>query len=806
MKKPFLIIFSVFVVLGIGYWIKCQNDIDLISNWHLGDILPVQTLHKHVHSITFAKVSSNPNGLSTKNKSDWHKLWMREEDSAICEIKDGRIVITSKCVKDWSLSHSELIETRFGDKFAFSGRGKIGGKDAHAVLGVVLYDKEKKVIKWHHGAQKVNVSGKWELVKGEFVIPQGVGFICFRLTGDGIGKFQFDDLRFIGKHTDSLEESLLVLENAYLKFSFDSKAGSIGVLDRRAAKQWKARTQFLVKDVLGGNRNELLFSLVDPETAQEYRVKIGLVKDSPEITWEVSQGVKKSFEWLEFPPVFEISNNAEVVLPRSEGMLVNIEQLRRDFRSNFRYGGGWPISFLGVLDAGQGWMEIIETPNDFEVFLAKDEAAPFANRWISQKGEFGYSRKIRFVFFDKANYVGMAKQYRQYAKTQGLVVRLDEKDAGRKNNISKLIGAVNVWYWGIDKFEFAQELKKSGIFKCLFSNTDKWDVAKINKLGFLTSHYDIYQDVWPPIYHDVTHAYDGWPEDLVSDKSGNWIKGWSIMKGLKEYPGGVICSIPGLERAKRQITNELEEEPYTARFIDTTTASGWRECYNGNHPTNRTEDIKNKMALLGLCSRELGLVTGSEDGVECAVPYADYFEGMMSPGIGRLPGSGRGVDAVSYMQPTENFLCYGVGEKYRTPLWQLVYGDCAVATWYWDDSSNRIPEVWWRKDLLNILYGNMPLWAIRDYDHWKRYKKRFIESYNNVCPVFEKVGFLEMLSHRFVTEDRIVQETQFEGDIRIFVNFNEESPFKLKEFNYILPAKGFVVFENGKVWKEGACS
>ena len=212
------------------------------------------------------------------------------------------------------------------------------------------------------------------------------------------------------------------------------------------------------------------------------------------------------------------------------------------------------------------------------------------------------------------------------------------------------------------------------------------------------------------------------------------------------------------------------------------------------------------MALLGFCSNELGLVTGSEDGVDAAVPFVDYFEGMMSPGLGRLPESGRNVGAVKYMPPTEEFLKFQVGEEYRIPLWELVFHDAVVSTWYWGDSSNRIPEVWWRRDLLNILYGNMPLWAIRDWDHWKELKDKFVKSYQNVGPVFEKVGFLEMLDHRFVTEDKAVQETRFEGDIRVFVNFNESAEFEVKEFGYIIPAKGFVVFEKGKVWKEGKCS
>jgi len=241
--------------------------------------------------------------------------------------------------------------------------------------------------------------------------------------------------------------------------------------------------------------------------------------------------------------------------------------------------------------------------------------------------------------------------------------------------------------------------------------------------------------------------------------------------------------------------------PYSARFIDATASTAWKECYNSEHPTTRSGDIKYKMALLDFVSKDMGLLTGSEDGVDVSVPYVDYFEGMMSVGKGRLPDSGRRVSTVEYMKPTEDFLKYQVGTDYRIPLWELVYHDAIVSTWYWGDSNNRIPEYWWKKDLFNILYGNMSLWAIRDWDHWKEYKDRFVKSYKNVSPVFEKVGYEEMLNHRFVTNDHLIQETTFSGDIRIVVNFGDAN-FNL-ENDYILPAHGFVVFEKEKVWKEG---
>ncbi|MCX7927604.1 MAG: DUF5696 domain-containing protein, partial [Candidatus Omnitrophica bacterium] len=89
--------------------------------------------------------------------------------------------------------------------------------------------------------------------------------------------------------------------------------------------------------------------------------------------------------------------------------------------------------------------------------------------------------------------------------------------------------------------------------------------------------------------------------------------------------------------------------------------------------------------------------------------------------------------------------------------------------------------------------------------HWEKLSTRFVECFNNVSPVFEKVAAKQMLSHRFVTSDHTVQETTFEGGVQVIVNFGESS-YQLNDLSYTLPAHGFVVFEDGRVWKEGICS
>ena len=87
-----------------------------------------------------------------------------------------------------------------------------------------------------------------------------------------------------------------------------------------------------------------------------------------------------------------------------------------------------------------------------------------------------------------------------------------------------------------------------------------------------------------------------------------------------------------------------------------------------------------------------------------------------------------------------------------------------------------------------MLYGSAPLWSI-DRERWEAYKNTFIESYNNVCPWLQQIGYDELVSHRFVTDDHKVQESVFSSGKKIVVNFGDD------EFSFdgkVVKTKSFI--------------
>ena len=129
---------------------------------------------------------------------------------------------------------------------------------------------------------------------------------------------------------------------------------------------------------------------------------------------------------------------------------------------------------------------------------------------------------------------------------------------------------------------------------------------------------------------------------MIIREDGSWASGWRVTgKEGEWYPCGVLCDSLAVDYAERRIPAELETHPYRCRFIDTTTAAAWRECYAPQHPMTRSDSRKFRMELLAYVSQTCGLVTGSETGHDAAVPHVHYFEGMMSLGPYRVPDAGR---------------------------------------------------------------------------------------------------------------------------------------------------------------------
>jgi hypothetical protein len=743
------------------------------------------------------------NGAFERQLSGWSKFWSRSGGGTAKLVTNGAkegsqaLHISYSGQQDWSFPQASSLDVQPGDIFELTGWIRITG-DGSTSLSVILYDRQRNSIEWDFGGRPLSNVDRWQHVVRRFVIPQRGASILPRLMGSGPVEVWLDQVSLV--KTGTLDElrarqlpQILTAESPTLRVSFRPSDATISVLDKRSGRQY-AQYPGSALAVLDAHKTDgrITFRLLKPDDVLTINVTIAVEADRPEFAVELAAD-GPMHQPLQFPLPFKTAGGHFLILPVNEGISYPVDDTSLPAMSYHLFGGhGLCMAFYGCTDLQHGLMTIVETPDDARVVVPRrDDKLCLAPRWDDQKQQFGATRRIRYCLFQQGGYVAMCKRYRQYAQRIGKFKTLTEKRA-ENPDVDRLVGAVNVWCWDRSGPDMCGELQESGIRRILWSRrSDPEAIRQMNQMGVLTSRYDIYQDVQNPAnFSKIGHVHadwptEAWPDDLIRQQNGELTNGWRVRgRDGNWYPCGVLCDRVAVSYAKQRVPPELETHDYRCRFIDTTTAASWRECYDERHPMTRSESRQFRMELLSYMSREMGLVTGSETGHDAAVPYVHYFEGMLSLGPYRVPDAGRAMMQVVTDVPPR-VAKFQTGHYYRLPLWELVYHDCVVAQWYWGDYNNKLPSLWNRRDLWNRLYGTPPMFMF-NRQIWRQNRDRFVQSYQAATPVARATGYHEMLSHRWLTDDHSVQQTTFANGVMVTVNFGEQ-PYDMPDGTTVPP-------------------
>ena len=733
------------------------------------------------------------NGDFANGTAGWNPLWTRETgvgtavlDSTERHSGTQALRIEHTGPKDWSLAQSLNLNVQPGEIFELSAWVKVQGT-GRVTLGVITRAADGQAIHWAYGSRTTPATPGWRCLRARFIIPPGVTTIVPRLTGDGPATVWCDDFALTRQGNLAALRApglpaTVTIQNATIDVTLRSADGTLAVKDHRTNRTWAQRMSESPIVVLAAkvNGHAIEVKLLEPSAMRELTAKVQLDGDAPElvVTIQAAGAMETPLAW---PAPFASAQGQLLILPVNEGISYPTDDATLPEMHYCLYGGhGLCMPWFGAVDGGTGWMAIVETPDDAAVTLPRrDGLLGIVPEWEPQKQQFGPARVIRYVVLDGGGYVAMAKRYREYAQKTGLFKTLAEKRQAVPA-VDQLVGAVNIWCWDKDAATWCRELQARGIQHILWSNALPPDQIKaLNALGVLTSRYDIYQDAMNPanfprlqwIHPDWTSG--AWSnDDLMVGANGEWVRGWEVeTKDSQLLPCGTLCDRQAVAYAKQRIPADLATHPYRCRFIDTTTASPWRECYHPAHPMTRTESKHFKMDLLQYVSAGCGLVCGSETGHDAAVPFVHYFEGMLSLGAYRVPDSGRDMARI-WAEVPEPVAKFQTGHVYRLPLWELVYHDCVVAQWYWGDYNNKLPQLWDRRDLWNALYGTPPMFMF-DRKVWTANQERFVKSYQTAEPVARATGYSQMLSHEWLTPDHAVQRTRFANGVVVTVNFGD---------------------------------
>jgi len=600
----------------------------------------------------------------------------------------------------------------------------------------------------------------------------------------------------------SAHSKVWVLSDSNLEINFDDQTSLIKVLDKRCNKTWEQNAltgNFRVeKTVQNGNSLKFTFSgnfnfeaELTPGENASFEIVIKADGNLP-------------VEEFEFPSAFKTPDkNHFVLMTDGEGLLLHADDIEYPMSNGATYytGGGLAMAWMGVVDPKfeTGYMAILETPYDAGLRTRREDGlVTFSPLWLPSMQKFGYTRKVTYHFFDKGGYVAQAKTYRKYIWKKNSVISLKEKQK-RFPAMEKMLGGVHIYIWDKARnIDFAKELKSSGIEKALFL----WDANhtpypepgfdnQLKELGYATGGYELFTDLKTKdtAYYEVdangamrfAHTvYPGKFNRLAARKSD----GTTYFNQF----GHTTCPEAVRPEIYRKVEAKIKEFQHETYFLDVYQANGVFECYSDEHPLTREQFCQAVIKNHQIMEDKYNQYIVGEWGAEYVNAHVAYVHGMMTlqrtwwgSGIekkgtiyytGDWRSNPRPTQMIGTRVANDTYLKYSINEYTRIPLYELVYHDAVVTSWRWEDGNHHTPEIWWKKDLFNILYGSAPLWNL-DRERWEEYKYTFIDSYKNVVPWLEQIATDEMVSHRFVTPDHKVQESVFSSGKKVVVNFGD---------------------------------
>ena len=262
------------------------------------------------------------------------------------------------------------------------------------------------------------------------------------------------------------------------------------------------------------------------------------------------------------------------------------------------------------------------------------------------------------------------------------------------------------------------------------SHPDVWPpepkLGTIDELaGLLTPHRNCVV-VLHDNYMDVYDNNPSFPKGVIRQSDGSLMTG-GFWAGGQAY---IMNYRDSLNYAKRNWKKIRTVAPQ-AMYVNTTTAVQLYQSYEKGNEYSRADDATYKLELLRFLKQQ-GLLVGSEQAADFAIPAVDWFE-------------------VSHRR---------VGGQ-SIPLWPLVFHDAG----FWPRVRRPMPQ--------GIRAGSKTCCTAKCFFSTaaRRWMQANFASTFHVDAWHGKIGTDEMLAHAFLTADRSVEETVFSSGARIVCNF-----------------------------------
>ncbi|EGL19056.1 MULTISPECIES: glycoside hydrolase [unclassified Paenibacillus] len=368
--------------------------------------------------------------------------------------------------------------------------------------------------------------------------------------------------------------------------------------------------------------------------------------------------------------------------------------------------------------------------------------------------------------------------------------------------------------WGEDhSAKLVEDMKQAGIANAWIGLPNWSDglmnpgfVRKTNEQGYLIGPYDSYHSIqqkenpsWNTAYFPDSTLYE---QATIAKKDGTKIGGF-LGRGRKLNPA---LSLPSVKQRTQAILQD--GIAFNSWFIDCDATGEIYDDYTAAHPTTQLQDLKARLERIAYIANEKKMVVGSEGGSDYAHNTIAFAHGIETPVIQWADPDMR-TDKSSEYYVGDYYSPQGtIPERYgkqvpikplyhtiytdpaySVPLYKLVYNDSVITTHHWEWGSDKIKGEVGDRMLKELLYNVPPLYHL-DRQVWEKEKARITAYLKVWSPFHKKAVNREMTGFRILSEDRLVQRTEYGPDLNVTVNFSDK---EARIGDQVLPAKSAVI-------------
>ncbi|MEK5481270.1 glycoside hydrolase [Viridibacillus sp. FSL R5-0888] len=364
-----------------------------------------------------------------------------------------------------------------------------------------------------------------------------------------------------------------------------------------------------------------------------------------------------------------------------------------------------------------------------------------------------------------------------------------------KSELGNVVDPIEKWA-DANTIDVIKDMKHSGLAN-LWIGLDDWQegfikaelVIEAENQGYLIGTYDSYHSIhepgkeqWETAKFKDTSLFE---EATVTNKDGRKIEGFQGV-GRKLNPTLAMPSV------KERVTSILNTGlPFNSWFLDTDGTGEIFDDYSPEHTTTEAEDVQARIKRMEYLQKEWGMVVGTEGGNDFANKTIAFAHGIETPSfswmdedmgknkesnyyVGRYYSSTGGVPELFSKQipVKDKYKKLFLDSNYTIPLYKLVYNNSVITTYWWGWGTLKIADEIENRMLYEVLYNVPPLYHIDKYE-WKKYKDTII-NHSKVWSSFSKKAIKEeMTDYKILSDDRLVQMTEYGKSLSVVANFSE---------------------------------